>query len=198
MRKKREFTFDQWVERVFVGRPPSWDWMWENAFHPRKEEWLVTYPTRLFQDPEFLIGKYSDRQLRKGFGNLPNRWELGDSIWTRNLAWKLRKSCIRAMVPLFERFFSRKPLGHTCHMWWDLLRYFGDDREERVVNEMFLALEKILLLDSLDCQAAALHGLGHLDHSDKESLIRKYLNEHRDLHPDIRRYATSCIKGNVL
>jgi hypothetical protein len=26
---------------------------------PRKAEWLVTYPTRLFEEPEFLISKYS-------------------------------------------------------------------------------------------------------------------------------------------
>jgi hypothetical protein len=129
---------------------------------------------------------------------LPNSWELGDSIWTGELPWKLRKSCIKSMVPLFETFFSRKPLGDTCQMWWDLLRYFGDDREERVVDEMFLALKKILFLDSLECQAAALHGLGHLDHSDKESLINKYLSERPDLHPNIRRYAIACINGNVL
>jgi hypothetical protein len=140
--KKREPTFDRWVEKVFVGRPPSWNWMWENALHPRKAEWLVTYPTRLFHNPEFLIGRYSDKQLRKGFWNLPNSWELGDSIWTGELPWKLRKSCIKSMVPLFETFFLRKPLGDTCQMWWDLLRYFGDDREERVVDEMFLAAQE--------------------------------------------------------
>ena len=172
--------------------------MWENALHPREAQWLVTYPTRLFHDPEFLIGRYSDKQLRKGFWNLPNCWELGDSIWTRELPWKLRKSCIKSMVPLFERFFSRKPLGHTCHMWWDLLRYFGEDRDERVVDEMYLALKKILVLDSLDCQTAALHGLGHIEHSGKGPLINSYLSNHQDLHPDIRRYAVSAIKGNVL
>ena len=172
--------------------------MYDNALDPRRAEWLVTYPTRLFQEPEFLIGKYSYRQLRKGFWSLPDEWELKNSIWSRKLPWRLRKSCIRAMVPLFEKFFSRKPLGHTCHMWWDLLRYFGDKREERVVDEMFLALEKILFMDSVECQGAALHGLGHLDHSDKESLINKYLSEQRDLPPEVRRYAISCIKGNVL
>lgn len=196
--KKHELTFDHWVEKVFVGGEPSWDWMWENARHPKRAEWLVTYPTRLFQGPEFLMDRYSDEQLRKGFWNLPNSWELGDSIWTTDLPWNMRKSCIESMVSLFERFFSRKPLGDTCHMWWDLLRYFGDKREEQVVDEIFRALNRILFLSSLDCQTAALHGLGHLEHSDKESLINKYLNAHRDLDPDTRRYAVSCIEGNVL
>ena len=185
VKMKPELTFDQWVEKVFAGEPPSFDWMWENALDPTKAEWLVTYPTRLFEEPEFLIDRYSDEQLRKGFWNLPNSWELRDSIWGKELPWTLRKSCIQSMVPLFEKFFSRNPLGDTCYMWWDALRYFGDDGEERVVDEIFLALKKTLFLDSLDCQGAALHGLGHLDHSEKRSVINKYLKEHPDLDPTL-------------
>jgi hypothetical protein len=195
---RRRLTYDQWVERVFVGRPPPSHWIWINVLYPREVDLLLTYPTRLFQEPEFLIRKYSYRQLRKGFWNLPNRWELSGSIWAQDLPWELRKSCIRSMVPLFEKFFSRKPLGFTCHMWWDFLRYFGDDPDERVVDEMFLALQKILFMDSFDCQGAALHGLGHLDHPDKKTLIKRYLKEYPDLHPDVRRYSMSAITGRVL
>jgi hypothetical protein len=102
------------------------------------------------------------------------------------------------MVPLFEKFFSRKPLGYTCHMWFDLLRYFGEDGDKRVVNELYLTLEKILLMDSFQCQASALHGLGHLDHPAKQDVITKYLRKHRDLYPEARRYAKAAIKGRVL
>ncbi|HKA20073.1 MAG TPA: hypothetical protein VKN18_17420 [Blastocatellia bacterium] len=165
---------------------------------PRKAEWLVTYPTRLFEKPEFLFNKYSYRQLRKGFWSLPNDWELSSAIWSRDLRWKLRKACIRSMVPLFDKFFSRKPLGNTCHMWWDLLRYFGKDRDGRVVNEMFLALDQILLMDSFQCQLAALHGLGHLTHARKKGAINRYLKTHPDLQPHIREYAFAAIKGRVL
>lgn len=83
-------------------------------------------------------------------------------------------------------------------MWFDLLRYFGKDRDQRVVDEIYLVLEKILFMDSFHCQGAALHGLGHLDHPDKKDLITKYLREHHDLHPEVRRYAKAAIKGNVL
>jgi hypothetical protein len=57
--KKAALTYNQWVEKVFVGRRPSLRWILENAMCPRKAEWLVTYPTRLFEEPEFLISKYS-------------------------------------------------------------------------------------------------------------------------------------------
>ena len=83
-------------------------------------------------------------------------------------------------------------------MWFDLLRSFRRDRDQRVVEEMFLALEKILFMDSFLCQGAALHGLGHLDHPGKKDLITNYLRKHRALNPDARRYAKAAIKGMVL
>ena len=83
-------------------------------------------------------------------------------------------------------------------MWWDLLRYFGEDADERVVNEMYLALKKILFMDSLECQGSALHGLGHLTHPGKRALIERYLGRHPDLHPSIRSYALASIEGKVL
>jgi len=102
------------------------------------------------------------------------------------------------MVPLFERLFLHNPLEDTCHMWWDLLRYFGEDADERVINEMYLALRKILFMDSIHCQGAALHVLGHIAHARKEALINRYLRRYPDLHPNISSYALACIEGKVL
>ena len=78
------------------------------------------------------------------------------------------------------------------------MRYFGDDADERVVNEMYLALKRILFMDSLECQGAALHGLGHITHHGKEALINRYLRKYPDLHPNIRSYALASIEGKVL
>jgi hypothetical protein len=83
-------------------------------------------------------------------------------------------------------------------MWWDMLRYFGNNTDKKVINEMYLALEKILWMDSTECQGAALHGLGHIEHPKKEQLVTKYLRERPNLHHDIRIYALACIEGNVL
>lgn len=91
-----------------------------------------------------------------------------------------------------------KPLNNTCHMWWDFFRYFGDDPDERVVNEMYLALRKILFIESIECQGAALHGLGHIEHPKKAALINRYLRSYQDLDPEIRRYALASIEGSVL
>ena len=78
------------------------------------------------------------------------------------------------------------------------MRYFGDDADQRKVNEMYLALKKILFMDSIECQGAALHGLGHIAHPKKEALINRYLRRYPDLHPNVRSYAHASIKGKVL
>lgn len=196
--KKIEYTFDQWVEKVFVKRMPSFLWVWDNMLSPKRSPLLIAYATQLFQEPEFLIEKYTDKQFRNGFQNLPTEWGLRDCIWDKRVTWRLRRMCIRTMVPLFEKFFSHKPLDDTCFMWWDFFRYFGDDPDEKVIAEMFRALKQILFMKSMHCQLAALHGLGHLEHPRKEALIKKYLDKNPGMEKGIRDYALACISGNIL
>ena len=196
--KKVECTFEEWVEKVFTKREPSFSWLWDNLLSPKRSPLLITYATQLFQEPEFLIERYTAKQLRKGFWNLPTGWDLRDNIWDKRVTWRLRKACIRAMVPLFEKFFSHKPLDNTCFMWWDFFRYFGDEPDEKVTAEMFRALKQILFMKSIYCQTAALHGLGHLKHIGKEALIKKYLNKNPGVEKQIRDYALACISGNIL
>jgi len=83
-----ELTFDEWVEAVFTKKPPSFDWLWDNLICPEKIDWLLIYSTQLFEEPKFLIGKFSDKQLRRGFWSLPNQWELSNCIWDKEVPWK--------------------------------------------------------------------------------------------------------------
>jgi hypothetical protein len=73
-----------------------------------------------------------------------------------------------------------------------------DPMEDRRVQEaMFSALTKILAIDSLSCQLAALHGLGHLRHPNTETAIRTYLARSPTLAEDHRRFAVACITGDM-
>jgi len=63
---------------------------------------------------------------------------------------------------------------------------------------MLTALENILRMNSTEFQIAALHGLGHLEHKGKESLIQTYLKKHPHLDDEIRDYAMACITGDVM
>jgi hypothetical protein len=91
-------------------------------------------------------------------------------------------------------------------MFWDALAYGycvptrypeTDSEDRRIQNAMFSALTQILRIDSITCQMAALHGLGHLRHPDTESAIKAYLASIPTLADEHRQFALACISGNV-
>ena len=102
------------------------------------------------------------------------------------------------MVPLLERLFAREQLGDTCYMWWDFFRSFSKKRDAKVNEAILLAMERVLLLPSNECRAAALHGLGHLRHPPKSRVIRKFLRSHPELDEEWRSFAVAAIAGELL
>lgn len=189
-------TFGQWIEWVFRGPEPEYDQLWDETLG-RHVDWQLDHATTLFLRPSFLIGFFPERELRKGFWRLPYSWELSDLIWRQDVEWKRRRACIEAMYPLFRDLFARLPLKNTCFMWWDSFRYFQSDPDQRVVETQLRVLTRILALPSEDCQVAALHGLGHLEHDGKRSPIAAYLAQ-PDLGHEVRSYAAAALAGRVL
>jgi hypothetical protein len=64
-------------------------------------------------------------------------------------------------------------------------------------NAMFETLSQILSLPSLECQRAALHGLGHLHHPDTEALVLRYLERNESIEPSHRVYAQAASRFQV-
>ncbi|WP_227429401.1 hypothetical protein [Psychrobacter sp. I-STPA6b] len=73
--------------------------------------------------------------------------------------------------------------------------------DSRIDNVMFATLNKILQLDSKECQYGALHGLNHLQHPDTKTSIDQYIATQADLdnldYDDIK-FARACITGRVM
>ena len=111
------------------------------------------------------------------------------------------------MFYLFERLFSKDSLDSSVEMWWDSLAYdwhcdirsrTNGGEDASMQNVMFETLSRILELDSLACQRAALHGLGHLHHPDTEPLIRRYIDRNKDIDAALREYALAAARFEVL
>ena len=62
---------------------------------------------------------------------------------------------------------------------------------------MFEALVQILRLDSVPCQRAALHGLGHLRHRETEKAVEDFLARNPNLPEKDRAYARTCAGGTM-
>jgi len=103
-----------------------------------------------------------------------------------------------AMADVFRRLFATHPIQSVCYMWRDLLRTFDDNPDPKIEENMLHALCEILVLESRDCQRAALHGLGHLSHTGKRDVIEKYLVAHPELDDETKTYALAAIEGTVM
>jgi hypothetical protein len=111
------------------------------------------------------------------------------------------------MFYLFRDLFAKGPLDTSVGMWWDSLCYdwhCGNRKRERggedseLQDVFFETLSRVLAIDSLACQRAALHGLGHLHHPQTNELIEGFIGEHPDLTQSQLDYARAAARFKVL
>jgi hypothetical protein len=208
-----DISFENFVQFLFAHsvatRPKEKPWYF-NAEVTCQPERILGFYTGLFTKPEFLLAKFTKAELEQGFWAIPSDMldcTVNRVIWENILPFHARELCVRSMVHLFERLFTVEHLETSAHMWWDALcfdwecgnraRHKGGE-DQHMQNVMFETLTKILELQSTDCQADALHGLGHLHHPDTEEIIQKYLNSKPYITPELKKYALAAAQFQVL
>lgn len=222
------FTFQEWITHVFdhpVNEDISWwhdlDADWEEIWSENANPALtLSFLTRLFEEPGFLIERFTAGQIDQGLYYLVDNscsehmFALRDS----ELPWEVRCKCIAAMASLYEKLLAPlngNSLGHTatrhdpdhpnfaCHMWWDVIPLYGglDHPDRGGINQAVLEVfEKTLKLKSEACLESVLHGLGHwhLYLPEKTGpIVRRFLAERKDISPTLRRYAEDAATGMV-
>lgn len=209
-------SFEEFVDFLFehdiTPVPPSKDekpdpWYWRAEVTHDTSRVLGFY-VRLFENPEFLLARFTKEQLEQGFwaiisGNIA--CAVTEVIWEKDVQFEERAACVRSMYHLYERFFLKEPLETSSHMWWDSLAYDwhcknrsreNGGEDELMQDVMFETLERILVLPSEECQAAALHGLGHLHHPKTQEVIDRFLS--RPLSPELGDYARAASRFEVM
>jgi len=186
--------------------PKSKEWYWDVdlTFDPREQ---VAHLTTIFRNAADLPSRYSPGQLEQGFWYLISGADggLSDLLWNTAVPWEARAKLIDATVALYRDLFAVDPLDTSAHMFWDGIAYdYGLTRDpetnaedRRVQAAMFDALLQILDLDSLPCQRAALHGLGHLRHRETAKAIEDFLARNPNLPEKDRAYAHACANGTI-
>ena len=214
----RGYSFDQFVDFIFdhggagdstngARRKDPW---YYNSEVQCSSETVIDFYMRLFKQPEFLFARFSREQLEQGFWAIPGaslECSLGEVIWDKGVDFEKRADCVRSMYDLYEKFFAVDFLITSGEMWWDALAYdwhcdnrnrSNGDEDLLMQDVMFETLERILDLRSLNCQAAALHGLGHLHHPDTAELIDSYLARNPTLDSSMKEYAKAASRFEVL
>jgi hypothetical protein len=209
-RDLRNISFNEFVSLVFQRDAPVEPNEIGPPFDEVDAEKLCAYYVQLFQQPEFLISRFTKKQLEEGFWAImghTQEWSAGKLIDDSDAPLASRKDLIESMAVPFERLFIKEPFDTSVHMWWDSLCYDwhsgnrkrdngGEDLELQDI--FFHTLVKILALDSWICQGAALHGLGHLHHPDTAEAVRRFLGEHPNLTTEHKAYADAAARFNVL
>lgn len=212
----RDISFENFVSFLFdrevfpeseIGTGKKyWYYSAEIAFDPGE---VAEHYIRLFSGPEFLLSRFSKRQLEEGFWAIqsPNL-ECGalQLMSHEDLPFSIRENCIRSMFHLFERLFAHELLETSVQMWWDSLCYDwhcgnrsrAKGGEDQLMQDvLFETLSRILELDSVTCQGAALHGLGHLHHPSTEQLVDTYLERRPGIDPKLKEYALAAARFGV-
>lgn len=215
-------TFDEFVDVHFgppVGKPLYADFEWEGwAPEPRSG---IAYLTRLFENGAEVLRYFHDDQIAQGLTSLANCMAIGGQPWMGDPVTPAaeRAAVWPAIATFFEDVLAPKcapMLGHLAkagdhppmintvtYMWWDSFPGFarqGDPDCELVFQAELDCMEQILSLDSIACQEAALHGLGHWSgHEERRvAIIDDYLRAGTAPVPELISYAKVARSGCIL
>jgi hypothetical protein len=203
--KLDKLTFEQFIDFVFNRTQETECGFDEYKFGETKV--TAEYLIKLFRNPKFLLENFNSEQIEEGFELITELLcfvKFDGLLWDIRLPFSLREELISSMFDLFSKLFANNSFETIDFMWWDILAYGysmenGSSEDEdgaKVQRVMFETLKRILEIESEECQKSALHGLGHLKHSETEKTINDFLRRH-PVDSDLREYAISCINGTM-
>lgn len=208
-----DFVFDHYVNLRHDFKTKRWDYYAEVTFDAQK---LLHFYIELFHNSLSLQKRYSINQIVQGFGSKGirgwNDWTVGCVMAHPDTVVDDVVTCIQSMGRLFEDLFRRTDFLSTGFMWWDIgygscgydgigrqkPREYSEEDIKRINQKNFLVMVEVLNMDSLHCQKAAIHGLGHSKHYEKELVLLEYLDTNPDLPASLREYALDAIKGRIM
>jgi hypothetical protein len=218
-------SYEDWIEHAFShevrrhGNP--WYFDDDPLWWDPTPAVAVGYLTQLFASPETSLAFFSDAQIAQGLTYLVSTSASGDNGWLYSCAvpTNARRACIAAIYELFANLFvprcapalghlseagAEAPLNIVCYMWWDEFPCLAlpDDPDHELLHEAAVGvMERTLRLDSVACQEAALHGLGHWARGHPalvEQVIDEFLRTNHAGRPELIAYARAARCGCVL
>jgi hypothetical protein len=197
--------------------PTEWTLRYEENDPPEAQAERIR---RLFSDAGTLLRPYSDEQVGHGLNVIVNPACGGDmrALGDSQIPSDLRAAGLRSIVTLYAQVFAPRlraahpgyvypwqhsesgqpvhPLDFICYMFWDVAPLMPS-RDDTLLG----VLDATLALDSVACQVAALHGLGHWYSAAPDEvpeIIHRWLQRHPNAPEELRAYAGQASRGRVL
>ncbi|ODR88742.1 hypothetical protein [Sinorhizobium alkalisoli] len=180
----RDLSYEAWLQHSF-GEPVRahgnpWFFDEDPPWWDPQPTVAIEYFTKLFSTIEQSLASFSDAQIAQGLTYLLNTSASGDNGWFLSGSTPVEKrlTCVAAIEHIFTDLFAprcaavlghidepgAKPLNMVCYMWWDVFPCLAlpDDPDcDNLHRTAIDVMRRALQLDSIACQEAALHGLGH-------------------------------------
>ncbi|MBV1853530.1 hypothetical protein [Catellatospora tritici] len=204
--------FDAWMKYLFEYEHDRRDRPWDEP----EPEWLARYARddtpvavaerilRLFSAAGAILSPYGDEQVGRGLVEIVDGGDI-HVLGGKQVPRVLRSRGLRSIVTLFAEVFAPRitvedtkhmpKLQYVCFMFFDIAPI--DLGEDTVLD----VLEDILALESVACQRAALHGLGHAHHRAPRHvppIVDRWLAKHRGAPQELRDYAAAARVGGVM
>jgi hypothetical protein len=202
----REATLDELIAFVFDhpepaigtnGSPEFWRWTVDLKVEIDPEHQMALM-TELFREARALSPRFSAAQIDQGLWfmfSTGSEW-FSDLLSDRELPWAARRDAIRAIYDLYDGLLAHVAVESATYMLWDLLLDKFEDNYTEIADTCLQTLVHILSLPRAECQAGALHGLGHLKHAQTARVVSEYLRDQAPADPDLRRYAEKVRGGD--
>ena len=218
-----DLSYKDWIDYVFdrtdLASGQAWYYDHEADWWNPLPEQAVAYLSRLFDNPEPLLGRFVDNQIGRGLHYLVDNSNSNHCVALSDSSVPIdqRAKCIYAMLSLFIRIFEPRclpilshldeargnRLSGACYMWWDImpLAAMSKPRNSDPIHDACLAvMRNTLALPNPACQESALHGLGHWAHAYPQftaATIDAYLAANPKLRPELVRYAQAARSGCI-
>ncbi|MGE0601902.1 MAG: hypothetical protein AB7J35_20890 [Dehalococcoidia bacterium] len=184
------------------GPDPDWE---GKTFDPNPgDQRFVELCTELFTRFGELSAPYSIEQIDQGLWKIHGDPYFLASVHLTDEAVPASTgiSCVKSMLHLFTDFLAaRDPEAHvgSLYMWWDH-GWFNATPE--FLHTVLASLIEVLKLPTLQCQKAALHGLGHL--IGRQTLvegaaaaIEAFIRENATASQEVLGYAQWALTGKI-
>ena len=215
-----DVSLSEWVAYVFDHdvTDPAWHFDINAPYINLAPAAAAQLISEAFENGGELLRPFSDAQLNQGFwflvsnGGSDYMFCLSDA----SVLLALRRRALRSFVPLFQQVMvprctpvlshfdeaGASPLNSACYMWWDLLplNWTAISADTAFVADVFAVLGELLAIPHDACRESALHGLGHsiFFTPGGAPIIDTFLEQNRDLRPELIAYAKAARTGCIL
>jgi hypothetical protein len=206
-------TYPEWI-RFFFDRPIQEKIFWDEI--DEYDEWReIAVPARIVQylrtlclEHKAIREAYSEEQVEQGLWGIFATYMYQRTLFEPAVDVGTRIQCVEAMYYLYAdvvAYLGGDKDDGFYWMWWDYIGHEVRAYEaltmdgKQVFDAVIQTLAKILGLPSLNCQWAALHGLGHVHHPKVREIVQHYLDTHgTELSDDDRRWVEGCRECRIM